>query len=124
MRIPPVTVQISFKYRNRLKTEWLKGNLPELVHDFYDGSKLDPKTVTLEHLKPHSLGGKTTITNLVLTSYQNNVKRGNKDIRQYINIEAARKYLEEARKINSHGINGNYYADSIINRLKSLGVEI
>lgn len=118
------SVSISFGYRNRLKTEWLKGNIPELIHDFYDGSPLRADTITLEHLQPHSKGGKTTLTNLVLTSYQNNVKRGNRDIRQYINLENARKYLEEARKIKTKYINGEYYVESIIKRLKSMGVDI
>lgn len=121
MRVQSV-FPISFGYKNRLKTEWLKGNLPELIHDFYDGSLLSKDTVTLEHLQPHSKGGKTTISNLVLTSYQNNVKRGNRDIRQYINIENAKRYIEEAKKIKVKGINGEEYAKSLIERLKKLGV--
>lgn len=121
MRVQSV-FPISFGYKNRLKTEWLKGNLPELIHDFYDGSLLSKDTVTLEHLQPHSKGGKTTLSNLVLTSYQNNVKRGNRDIRQYINLEAARQYIDEARKIHTKRINGEYYAECIIKRLKKLGV--
>ena len=121
MRVQAV---VSFGYRNRLKTAWKNGEIPQLKHDFYDGSLLNPETVTLEHLKCHSLGGKTTLSNLVLTSYSNNVKRGNRDIRQYINIEAARQYIEEAKKIKCKGINGENYARSIINRLKSLGVKL
>lgn len=121
MRVQSV-FPISFGYKNRLKTEWLKGNLPELIHDFYDGSLLSKDTVTLEHLQPHSLGGKTTLSNLVLTSYQNNVKRGNRDIRNYINIENAKRYIEEAKKIKVKGINGEEYAKSLIERLKKLGV--
>lgn len=123
MKVAPVSV-ISFGYRNRLKTEWLKGNLPELIHDFYDGSLLSKDTVTLEHVLPHSKGGKTTLTNLVLTSYQNNVRRGNRDIRQYINLEAARQYLEEARKIKTKRINGENYVNSLIRRLRNMGVNI
>ncbi len=125
MYINPIcTTNINFGYKHRLKTEWLKGNIPELVHDFYDGKPLDPKTVTLEHLKPHSQGGKTTLSNLVLTSYNNNIKRSNKDIRKYINIGVAKKYLEEAKKINIKGINGENYYKSLINRLKSLGIDL
>ena len=119
-----VQAVISFGYKNRLKTAWKNGEIPQLQHDFYDGSLLKKETITLEHLQPHSKGGKTALTNLVLTSYSNNVRRGNKDIRQYINIEAARQYLEEAKRIKCKGINGENYAKSIINRLKSLGVEI
>lgn len=118
------TPRINFGYKHRLKTEWLKGNIPELIHDFYDGSKLDPKTVTLEHLLPHSKGGKTTLSNLVLTSYSNNIKRSNKDIAKYINIEAAKQYLKEAENINIKGIHGKNYCKAIINRLKSLGIDL
>lgn len=122
MNIKPVSV--SFGYKSRLKSEWKKGNIPELKHDFYDGSLLQKDTVTLEHLLPHSKGGKTTLSNLVLTNVYNNMKRSNKDIRDYINIEAARQYLEEAKKIKCTGINGENYTRSIINRLRSLGVTI
>lgn len=115
---------VSFGYHNRLKTLWKQGELPTLQHDFYDGSLLNADTVTLEHLLPKSKGGKTTLTNLVLTSYNNNLRRGNNDICDYINLEAARQYLEEAKKIKCKGINGENYAKSIINRLKSLGVQL
>lgn len=115
---------VSFGYKNKLKTEWLQGKLPQLKHDFYDGSLLNPDTITLEHLLPKSKGGKTTLTNLVLTNYQNNYRRSNKDIRDYINLEAARQYIEEAKKIKTHDINGEHYAKSIINKLKSLGVKL
>ena len=121
MRIQAVN-NINFGYKHRLKTAWKNGEIPQLQHDFYDGSLLKSETLTLEHLKPHSKGGKTTLTNLVLTNYRNNVKRGNRDIRQYINIEAAKKYIEEAKQIKCKGINGEAYAKSLINRLKSLGV--
>ena len=119
-----LTFPNNFGYKNVLKTEWIAGKLPELKHDFYDGSLLNPETVTLEHLLPKSKGGKTTLTNLVLTNYQNNFRRSNKDIRQYINIEAAKQYIEEAKKIKTHNINGENYAKSIVNRLKSLGVKL
>ena len=115
---------VSFGYKNRLKTAWKNGEIPQLQHDFYDGSLLKKETVTLEHLLPHSKGGKTTLTNLVLTNYSNNIKRGNRDIRDYINIMAAKQYLDEAKKIKCKGINGENYAKSIINRLKSLGVKL
>lgn len=113
---------INFGYKNRLKTEWLRGNLPELKHDFYDGSLLERDTLTLEHLQPKSKGGKTVTANLVLTNYNNNMKRGNRDIREYINKEAVRKYLEEARQIKLKGFEN--YANSIEHKLKFLGVKL
>ena len=64
------------------------------------------------------------MSNIVLTKYANNVKRGNRDIRNYINIENAKKYIEDVKKIKIKGINGESYARSLINRLKSLGVHL
>lgn len=122
MKVNLVNNIINFGYKNKLKTEWLRGNLPELKHDFYDGSLLQKDTLTLEHLLPHSKGGKTTLSNLVLTNYSNNIRRSNRDIREYINKEAARKYLEEARQIKLKGFEN--YANSIEHRLKSLGVKL
>lgn len=114
---------VSFGYKHALKTAFKEGRLP-LIHDFYDGSILDKDTVTIEHLQPHSKGGKTTLSNIVLTKYANNVKRGNRDIRDYINIENAQKYIEDVKKIKIKGINGESYAKSLLNRLKSLGVTL
>lgn len=122
--MPIKPVSISFGYKHRLKTEWLRGNIPQLVHDFYDGSRLDPETVTIEHLMPHSKGGRTVIQNIVLTSWHNNMKRGNKDIKPFINPDAARQYIEEARQINIPGINGENYARSLVNKLRSMGVKL
>lgn len=116
--------QINFGYKNVLKTEWLAGRLPELKHDFYDGSLLKPETLTLEHIRPKSKGGKTTLSNLVLTSFQNNFRRSNKDIRNFINISAAINYLKEAEKIKNPKIDGKKYAKSIKNNLRSQGVNI
>ena len=123
MTITPIK-PISFGYKHALKTDWLNDKMPELKHDFYDGSLLNKDTVTLEHLLPKSKGGKTTISNLVLTNYSNNIKRGNKDIRQYINKEAARQYLEEASKVKTENIRGDVYVRVIINKLRSLGVKL
>ena len=123
MQVHPIK-PLSFGYKNRLKTEWLKGKLPELKHDFYDGSLLQKDTITLEHLLPKSKGGKTTLYNLVLTSYNNNMRRGNKDIRNFINKEAALQYLDEASKIKTKDINGAEYARIIIKKLKSMGVKL
>lgn len=123
MTITPIK-PISFGYKHALKTDWLNGKMPELKHDFYDGSELKKETITLEHIQPKSKGGKTTLNNLVLTSYNNNMRRSNKDIRDFINKEAARKYLEEASKVKTENINGAAYAKSLYNRLRSMGVKL
>lgn len=114
---------VSFGYKHALKTAFKEGRLP-VIHDFYDGTVLDKDTATIEHLQPHSKGGKTTLSNIVLTKYINNVKRGNRDIRNYINIDNANQYIEDVKKIKIKGINGESYAKSLIKRLKSLGVKL
>lgn len=125
MKINPITnSNVSFKYKNVLKTEWLKGNLPTVIHDFYDGSLLSKDTITLEHLKPHSKGGATTLTNLVLTNKFCNQARGNQDIRKFINPENARKYLEECKEIDLPNLKGLAYVEGILKTLKKLGVDL
>lgn len=56
MKINQIT-PISFTYKSPLKTEWLKGNMPSVTHGIYGGI-LTKDNITLEHIKPHSKGGK------------------------------------------------------------------
>jgi len=70
MKVSPIYSNVSFGYSSPLKTLYKKGKLP-VKYDFY-GSKLTNKNVTLEHLKPHSQGGKTNLKNLVLATKENN----------------------------------------------------
>ena len=119
MKIQP-TQQPTFQYNSPLKTLYRKGELP-VRYGFY-GDKLTQKNVSLEHLKPHSKGGKTELSNLVLASKQKNQARGNADIRNFANKETIIKYLSQFIDIKIKDVDGNKYINGIIKTLTNLGV--
>ena len=112
--------QTTFQYNSPLKTLWRKGELP-VRYGFY-GDKLTQKNVSLEHLKPHSKGGKTELSNLVLASKQKNQARGNEDIRNFANKETIAKYLSQFIDVKIKDFDGNKYINGIIKTLTNLGV--
>ena len=120
MRIQPIQ-QINFGYSNKLKTLWKKGLMPSVKYGFY-GDKLTKENVTLEHLQPHSQGGKTELYNLVLASKRNNNRRGNDDIRKYINKENIARYFSQFLDVQLKNFNGFRYIHNTIENLKKLGV--
>ena len=116
--IPPNSP--TFGYSHQLKTLYRKGKLP-VKYGFY-GDKLTQKNVSLEHLKPHSKGGETVLSNLVLASKQKNQARGNADIRNFANKETIIKYLSQFIDVKIKGFDGNKYINDIIKTLTNLGV--
>ena len=119
MRIQPIQ-QPTFQYNSPLKTLYRKGELP-VKYGFY-GDILTQKNVSLEHLKPHSQGGKTELSNLVLASKQKNQARGNADIRNFANKETIIKYLSQFIDVKIKDFDGNKYINGIIKTLRNLGV--
>ena len=107
-------------YSHPLKTLYRQGKLP-VKYGFY-GDKLTQKNVSLEHLKPHSKGGKTELSNLVLASKQKNQARGNADIRNFANKETIIKYLSQFIDVKIKDFDGNKYINGIIKTLRNLGV--
>ena len=114
---------ITFGYSNVLKTQYIKGNLKTVKYGFY-GDKLSKKTVTLEHLKPKSKGGKSELENFVLASRYRNQLRGNNDIRGYIDKENVLRYLLQFVGIKAENFNGDNYIMMILKTLKKLGVNL
>ena len=115
--IPPNSP--TFGYSHQLKTLYRQGKLP-IRYGFY-GDRLTQKNVSLEHLKPHSKGGKTELSNLVLASKQKNQARGNEDIRNFANKETIAKYLSQFIDVKIKGFDGNKYINGIIKTLTNLG---
>lgn len=110
---------ISFGYKSVLKTQYLNGNMPEVKKGFYGGI-LTPDNVTLEHVLPHSKGGKTTLSNLALSVNENNWKRGNKPLIQFFSQEAFDEYIEQFRLIHLANFDGESYIKALtktINRI-------
>lgn len=119
MIVSPITgTEVTFGYNHPLKTMFKKGQLP-IKRGFY-GDKIDPKTVSLEHLLPVSKGGKTTLDNLVLASKEKNRERGNQPLSRYFNPEAFVEYINTFRKIKTKIFDGEKYATMILETVQKL----
>ena len=117
MQIQPVS-NITFGYHNKLKTLYKKGLL-DVEYGFY-GDKLTKKNVTLEHLKPISKGGKTEISNLVLTSANKNQERGIRPLSEMLNWRNAGRYFEYFKDVKLKDFDGNKYIETILNTINKL----
>lgn len=105
---------INFKgYKSILKQEWLKGNMPEVKKGIYGGI-LTRDTISLEHVKPVSKGGKTDIFNLALADKQLNTLRGNKPLKFFLDKDKFVEYLEQFEKINLPNFSGKQYIKGLI----------
>lgn len=126
---------VSFGYKFRLKTLWLKGKLPWLQYGFY-GDKLTRQNVSIEHLEPVSSFKKrmsdkmakkvsTVWNNVVLASVSKNQARSNYPLGDFINEEAKNKYLDQFRGKTIPGYGkGEKYIEAInktIERLLNAG---
>lgn len=109
---------ISFKYSSPLKTLYKKGKLP-VKYGFY-GDVLTLKNVSLEHLLPHSKGGKTRLDNLVLASKEKNNLRGDKDLKDFLNMDAVTTYLCQFMGVKRRGFDGDEYIAGILKTIKEL----
>lgn len=123
MIIKPIKPQPTFGYSNILKTEWLKGNLKIVKKGFY-GDELTKQTVSLEHLKPASQGGKTILPNLVLASKKMNQARGCDDLKKYVTKNDVVEYLRQFIGIKTKRFDGDEYISKIIETLKTLGINL
>lgn len=103
---------VSFGYKSPLKTHWLKGEMPQVEYGVY-GGKLTKKNVTLEHLQPHSKGGKTNLNNLALAVNVNNWERSSKPFSQYHDEEAFRNYCDQFKDVHFDDFDGLEYIEGI-----------
>ncbi len=115
---------VSFgSYSWLVKKAWKAGKLPQVKKGFY-GDTLTMSNLTVEHLKPHSQGGPTVSSNLVLASKNKNCARGDKPIKDYVDPTNARTYLEQFRDVAMKGFKGNRYIEKIEKTLKKQGIDI
>ena len=117
VQIPPYNP--NFQYSSPLKTLWRKGKLPSVKYGFY-GDVLTQKNLSLEHLKAHSKGGKTNITNLVLASKAKNNARGNETIKDYLTVENVVRYLAQFKDVRIKDFDGNKYIAGVLATLGGL----
>lgn len=113
------TYPLTFGYKSILKTHWLNGKMPTVTHGIY-GSELTKDNVTLEHLKPHSKGGKTELKNLALSKNANNWSRSNKPIGEFLTKEAFEQYCEQFKGIKLPFFNGDDYIKQITKTITKL----
>ena len=115
------TSLVSFgSYQNILKTLYKKGQMPQVKKGLY-GDILTKDNVSLEHLKPHSEGGQTILSNLALASKSKNNARGAKPLKDVLNWEMVDEYLSQFN-FRIKGFDGEKYANMIRKTLKELGV--
>jgi hypothetical protein len=122
MEISGINSSISFGYSHPLKTAYKKHKLPSVKYGFY-GDTLSVDTVSLEHMRPKSKGGKSELRNYVLASKRMNEARGNADIRNFFNPEKAKQYLKQFVNVNLPELNGKKYIKMVLGTLKRLGID-
>ena len=112
---------INFGYRSILKDLFKEGKMPSVTTGIY-GDFINSENVSLEHLRPHSQGGRNTLSNYALASIEANGKRGNKPLAMFLNNEMLENYLEQFN-FNIRGVfNGYTYQDMIRKTCEGLGV--
>lgn len=114
--------QLSFKgYQHPLKTLFKKGQMPSVKYGLY-GERINPDNVSLEHLKPHSWGGKTELGNLALADRKANAARGSRPLASYLSWDMLEAYLQQFNFRIKDKFNGYEYQDKIRTTCEQLGV--
>jgi len=103
---------ISFGYKNILKTLWLKDMLPQVTKGIY-GGELTKKTVSLEHVLCHMHQGKTTLANLALSTVENNNARGNRPLKYFLDPDKFIEYINQFKGIKLDNFDGDKYAEDL-----------
>ena len=81
-------------YQHPLKTLFKKGMMPSVTHGLY-GELINAANVSLEHLKPHSKGGRTSLFNLALAERNKNSARGSSPLANFLSWEMLENYLKQ-----------------------------
>lgn len=119
MQVKPILQPTFEGYKSRLKTLWKRGKLPSVKRGLY-GDILTKDNLTLEHLKPHSQGGRTVLSNLALASYEKNSFRNDKPLKYFLTQEMVENYLKQFKNIYARGFSGNKYIEMLRKTFKEL----
>lgn len=119
MQIQPTIVSPSFQYKWRVKSAFKKGLLPSVKVDA-SGRKLTAANVTVDHVIPHSKGGRTTDDNLMLATKEFNNLRGDKPLTDFMTAKGLARYLEQFTDVNLPDFSGNEYINSLLKRIGGL----
>lgn len=117
----------SFQYNSILKDMFRAGKLPGVTHGLY-GNKLTKKNLSIEHMKPHSKGGKNVLSNYALADKYVNSARGSEDIKEYLTPDMAKRYFVQFKDLivnfKDKIFNGNDYIRNCLRTLDKLGVHV
>ena len=111
---------INFGYKSILKDLFKEGKMPSVTHGLY-GNEIDSRSVSIEHLKARSAGGKSVLSNFALAHKDANNLRGNKPLSQFLSKEMLEDYLSQFN-FEIPEFNGFVYQDMIRNTCRKLGV--
>ena len=114
-------IPIPFGYKSVLKTEWLAGNLPTVKKDVY-GQILED--VTIEHLIPKSLGGKSGLRNYGLANKSINEARGNKPLLDFTSKENLQNWFSQFKNVKTKKFDGERYIKDATEYLAKNGVKL
>lgn len=102
MKIQPINL-ITFGYTTTISKLFKEGKLPSVVKGFYGGDlEINPKSLqraSNEHLRPKSMGGATTLANIVIATVENNNKRGNEPLSLFFKKDKAEEYWEQFKDL-------------------------
>lgn len=114
-------LKVTFGYQHPLKIMWKNGLLPSVKYGIYGlKDELEKDNVSLEHVIPISLGGKTEYNNLVLATRAKNYERGNHNIFLFTTEENIQHYLEQFKDIIVVTFSGNEYIKDILKTIDKL----
>ena len=109
----------NFGYKSILKKEFLAGRIP-LKKDI-TGHKLNPKYLSVDHTIPKNKGGKSSLYNYSLMDSFVNNKRGEKPIKQFIDLESLVEYIMVMLNVKTMDLDGvDYLKGWLPNLLKAM----
>lgn len=111
MEVQPVI----FGNKSILKTEFDRGNIP-LKRDI-TGHKLKRGESSVDHTIPKSKGGKSDLYNYTLMNPIANNKRGNKSIKQFIDLESLVEYILVMLNVKTMDLDGVDYIKGLLKNL-------
>ena len=98
---------VTFGNKSILKTEFDRGNIP-LKRDI-TGHKLKRGESSVDHTIPKSKGGPSTLFNYSIMNPAANNKRGNKPIKNYIDLESLIEYIKIMLDVKTFDFDGVEY---------------
>lgn len=109
MRPNPIqpTNQLTFQYSSILKDEFKRGAI-KLSKDI-TGQPLTKKVASLDHTIPKSKGGKSCLANYNLMNRWVNMLRGNKPLKEVIDLESLIEYIIVMLNTDTGKFNGIDY---------------